>query len=200
MCWAIFAQAQEPAKNYDADTKTVSSTVLALYDVISGGKDKPRDWDRFRNLFAPGARMVPTFKIGEKFSSMVLAAEDYVTKFGPGLLRDGFFEKEIGRKTDVYGPIAQVFSVYESRLKSKEEKPFAKGVNSIQLIFDGDRWWVQSISWADEATAGPVPSFGESGGDRSTVLPGRESYRAPCSVPMVGEGLEDCEAVWLLAW
>lgn len=152
-----FAQATE--KNYDADTKTVDSTVKALYDVISGGKDQPRDWDRFRNLFAPGARMTPTFKRESKFGAMPLSAEDYVTKAGPALLKDGFFEREIGRKSDVYGPIAHVFSVYESRLKSPEEKPFEKGVNSIQLTFDGDRWWVQSITWAGESTAGPVPTF-----------------------------------------
>ena len=154
---SVFSQATE--SSFDADTKTVDSTVLALYDVISGGKDVPRNWDRFRNLFAPGARMVPTFKRGDKFATAVYSAEDYVTKAGPSLLRDGFFEKEVSRKTDVYGPIACVVSTYESRLKSPDEKPFAKGINTIQLTFDGDRWWVQSISWADEATAGPLPAW-----------------------------------------
>lgn len=149
--------AQDSDKDYSKDTKSVDSIVLALYDVISGGKDQARDWARFRNLFAPGARMIPTFKQGEKFATVVLSAEDYVTKAGPALLKDGFFEKEIGRRTEVYGTIANVFSAYESRLKSKEEKPFERGINTIQLTFDGDRWWVQSIAWAGESTAGPLP-------------------------------------------
>ncbi|MBS1721453.1 MAG: hypothetical protein JSS66_00435 [Armatimonadetes bacterium] len=145
------------AQDYSADTKTVDSTIKSLYEVISGGKDVERDWARFRNLFAPGARMVPTVKRGDKFVTIVLTPDDYVTKAGPSLLKEGFFEKEVSRKVEEYGPIAQVFTTYESRLGSVDAKPFAKGINSVQLTFDGARWWVQNITWADEGTAGPLP-------------------------------------------
>ena len=34
----------------------------------------------------------------------------------------------------------------------------ARGVNSVQVFFDGQRWWVLNIAWTDEKTAGkPVP-------------------------------------------
>ncbi|MBS1714354.1 MAG: hypothetical protein JST30_08455 [Armatimonadetes bacterium] len=155
---ALFGQDAAPKSDYSADTKTVESTVLALYDVISGPAEKKRDWARFRNLFAPGARMVPNFKRGDKFATMVLTTEDYVTKAGPALEKDGFFEKEVSRKVEEYGPIAHVFTTYESRLKSPEEKPFDRGINSVQLSFDGERWWIQSIVWAGESAAGPIPS------------------------------------------
>lgn len=153
---ACFAQGAAPA-DYKADTKTVDSTVKALYDVISGGAGVKRDWARFRNLFAEGARLIPTFKRGEKTMTMLLSAEDYVTRGGPSLEKDGFFESEIGRKVENYGPIAQVFSTYESRMKKDDEKPFERGINSIQLSFDGERWWVQTVLWAGESAAGPIP-------------------------------------------
>ena len=39
------------------DVKSVDAIVAALYDVISGPAGKPRDWDRFRSLFAPDGRL-----------------------------------------------------------------------------------------------------------------------------------------------
>lgn len=144
-------------KDYSADTKTVDSTIAALYDVISGGKGVSRDWDRFRNLFAPGARMIPTVKRNDKFVPIVLTPEDYVTRSGPMLEKEGFFETELRRRVEVYGPVASVWTAYEYRMGTNEGKPAARGINTVQLTFDGDRWWVQSIAWADEATAGTLP-------------------------------------------
>ena len=45
-----------------ADVASVDAIVAALYDVISGDPGIERDWDRFRSLFYPGARMIPTGK------------------------------------------------------------------------------------------------------------------------------------------
>ena len=50
-----FAFAQ---KDYSADVKSVDAIVAALYDVISGEPNTPRDWDRFRNLFKPETRLI----------------------------------------------------------------------------------------------------------------------------------------------
>jgi hypothetical protein len=40
--------------------------------------------------------------------------------------------------------MTQVFSSYESR-HAPGEKPFERGINSVQLLNDGKRWWVVSI-------------------------------------------------------
>lgn len=156
MCSSAFAQT-ELKRDYSADTKTIDSTVKSLYDVISGAAGQKRDWDRFRNLFAKGARLIPTYKQGEKTVSTSLSPDDYVIMGGPLLEKDGFFESEIGRKLELYGPIAQVFSSYESKKAASDEKPFERGINSIQLSFDGKRWWIQSVLWAAESAAGPIP-------------------------------------------
>ena len=46
---------------------------------------------------------------------------------------NGFFEHEISRTVETFGSISQVFSTYESRRRADDEKPFARGINSIQL-------------------------------------------------------------------
>ena len=144
-----------------ADPKDVLSPeaiVAAVYDVISGPAGQKRNWDRMRTLFVPDARMIPTGKrpTGES-TRRVLTVEDYITNPGPFLEKDGFFESEIGKKTEQFGNIVHVFSTYESKRTLKDEKPFMRGINSFQLWNDGKRWWVITILWQSESQDTPIP-------------------------------------------
>ena len=147
----------QPAAN-PADVASMDSIVAALYDVISGPAGKKRDWDRMRSLFIPGARLIPTGKrqSGE-IVSRVLTVEDYIKGSAKALEEGGFFEKEIARRTELYGNIAHVFSTYDSRRKSDDAKPFARGINSIQLMNDGKRWWIVTVFWQAEGPDNPLP-------------------------------------------
>src|SRR6266853_2385369 len=140
-----------------ADVATMDSTIAAVYDVISGPAGK-RNWDRFRSLFAPGARLIangvrPT---GEAVSR-VMTVEDYAQRNGPFFEKNGFFEQEATRHTDAFGNIAQVFSTYESRHAKDDEKPFQRGINSIQLMNDGKRWWIVTVFWQGEDEKNRLP-------------------------------------------
>ena len=144
-----------------AEPKDVSSPeaiVAAVYDVISGPAGQKRNWDRMRTLFVPDARMIPTGKrsTGES-TRRVLTVEDYITNSGPFLEKEGFFETEIGKKTEQFGNIVHVFSTYESKRTLKDEKPFMRGINSFQLWYDGKRWWVITILWQSESQDTPIP-------------------------------------------
>jgi hypothetical protein len=140
-----------------ADVESVDATVKALYDVISGPAGQARDWDRFRSLFAPKARLVAMVGKGPKARSVTMTPEEYVEKSGPYLQQNGFFEREIAKRQDAFGDIAHVFSTYESRKTAADEKPFARGINSIQLAREKDRWWVVSVFWCEEAPDRPLP-------------------------------------------
>ena len=140
-----------------ADVKSPEAITAALYDVISGPAGQKRDWDRFRSLFAPGARLIPV--VPEKDGGATVrtwSPEDYVKGGAPYLEKEGFFEAEIARKVEAFGNIVHVFSTYESRY-AKEGPVFARGINSIQLLKDGDRWWVVTIYWDAERPDNPIP-------------------------------------------
>ena len=144
-----------------ADPRDVSSPealVAAVYDVISGPAGQKRNWDRMRTLFVPDARMIPTGKrpTGES-TRRTLSVEDYIVSSGPFLEKDGFFETEIGRRSEHYGNIVHVFSTYESKRTMADEKPFMRGINSFQLWYDGKRWWVITILWQGESKDMPIP-------------------------------------------
>jgi hypothetical protein len=141
------------------DVKSLDAILAALYDVISGPAGKKRDWDRFRSLFVPGARLIPAAKRQDgAIEARVLDPEGYVTRSAPVLEKQGFFEREIARKVDSFGRIAHVFSTYESRQAASDKTPFARGINSIQLLNDGKRWWIVTVYWDSERPDNPLPA------------------------------------------
>lgn len=142
-----------------SDVASVDSIVAALYDVISGPAGQKRDWDRLRSLFAPGARLIPTGRRPDGTHFMrVLTPEDYIASSGPMLENNGFFEREISRTSETYGGMVHLFSSYESRRTATDSLPFARGINSIQLVNDGRRWWVVTILWEGERSDNPIPA------------------------------------------
>jgi hypothetical protein len=147
-----------PAAN-PADVASVDAILASLYDVISGPAGQKRNWDRMRSLFAPGARLIPTGRReGGGAQARVLTVEDYITQVGPRLEQSGFFEREIGRVTESFGNIVHAFSAYDSKRTLADPQPFARGINSIQLLKDGGRYWVVSIFWDSERPDNPIPA------------------------------------------
>jgi hypothetical protein len=146
-----------PAAN-PADVNSIDAILAAVYDVISGPAGKKRDWDRMRSLFLPGARLIPTGpRQAGGYGSRVLTVEDYVVRGDEIFAKEGFFEKEVARRVETFGNIAHVFSTYESHHSSDDAKPFARGINSIQLMNDGKRWWIVTIFWQGEDQKNPLP-------------------------------------------
>ena len=143
-----------PAKAGDVDS--VEHIVAALYDVISGPPGG-RDWDRFHSLFYPGAKLVPTRRGQDgKISARILSPDEYIERVKPIFEKQGFFESSIANRIELWDRIAHVWSTYESR-HAKGEKPFARGINSIQLVHDGSRWWVLNVFWEGEEPEHPLP-------------------------------------------
>jgi hypothetical protein len=142
------------------DVGSVDAILAALYDVISGPARQPRDWTRFRSLLAPNARLMPIRpRAGGGTELTILSADDFIRNAAPGFEANGFYEREIHRVTEQFGNVVHAFSTYESRRTANPaEAPFARGINSIQLLKDGDRWWVVSIYWQAEQPDTPIPA------------------------------------------
>lgn len=141
-----------------ADVASVESIIAALYDVISGPAGQDRDWDRFRSLFTGGARLIVAAPAQNgRVPSRNMTVEEYVSSADPFLKRDGFWEREIAHRVERYGNVAHVFSTYESRVNSADSPPFSRGINSIQLVTNGERWWVVTILWDFERPGNPIP-------------------------------------------
>lgn len=152
------AAAQDTLSARPQDVESIDAIIASLYDVISGPAGQKRDWQRFHSLFVPGARLIPTRVMPQgEVRHRVMTPEEYASTSGAVLEERGFFEREIGRTTERFGNIAHVFSAYDSKNKAEDPEPFARGINSIQLLHDGTRWWVVSIFWDSEREGNPIP-------------------------------------------
>lgn len=150
----IYAQEQA----VQSDFSTVDGIINGVYEVISGPAGE-RDWEFFHSMFYENARLGATdrTKNGEgKFDSF--SSKEYQEKHSPMFLRRGFYEEEIGRKENIYGGIAQVFSAYQFRLE-EEGDVIMRGINSIQLVFENDRWYITQLIWQAESPAFPLPDW-----------------------------------------
>lgn len=145
-----------PAAKPD-DVSSIDHILAALYDVISGPPGA-RDWNRFRSLFIPTAHLTSTGKAPDgSVRVRPNSVDDYANGAGAYFLKNGFFEQHIVNRIQTYGNVAQVFSSYESR-HAAGEAPFARGINSIQILYDGRRWWIASIIWDSERPDNPLPA------------------------------------------
>ena len=139
------------------DVQTIDGIINALYASISGPKGVARDFQRMRTLFVPEARLMPTVNRQPGGRGVaILSVGDYIATSGPVLMELGFREREVARRVEEFGSIAHVFSTYES-FRGEETAPFSRGINSIQLLNDGTRWWVVSIFWDAERPGLQIP-------------------------------------------
>lgn len=143
-----------PAAADPKDVETADALIASLYDVISGPAGKPRNWERMYSLFFPGALLIRTApgKSG-KLEALSMSPKDYVDRAGKYFETHPFFERETARKTHSQGDLQQLFSSYESSEDAAFTKPFAHGVNSIEMFHDGTRWWIMLVMWEEDPPA-----------------------------------------------
>lgn len=161
MCSATFSMSQTTTKEAKpADVESIDAIMKAVYDVISGDAGKERDWDRFRSLFHKDARLIPTGKNPQTgvVGANALTPEGYIERTSALFARQGFHERELARRIDRFGNIAQVFSTYHAFRAKDDKEPFLRGINSFQLLNDGKRWWIVTIYWQAESPDDPIPS------------------------------------------
>lgn len=156
----FWVQAQDNSELYAEKVSSIDSTISTLYGVISGDKGEERDWDLFKYLFHPDAKLIPTGKNQEgKYGAQYMTPDDYIKTAGNYLVENGFHEVEINKTVDTFGNITQVFSTYESFHNKSDKKPFMRGINSIQLLNDGKRWWIINVYWKQETEESPIPEM-----------------------------------------
>jgi hypothetical protein len=156
---SLSTAAQASEDGYSEKVATLDRTIETLYGVISGEKGVARNWELFKYLFHPDANLIPSRKNEDgRYRPTFLTPDGYIERSGKWLVENGFFEKEIHRVENHFGNVTHIFSTYESYRSERDEQPFARGINSIQLMNDGERWWIINIYWTGETKDNPIPA------------------------------------------
>lgn len=145
--------------DYTKNVTTLDSTLATLYSVVSGEQGKERNWELFKHLFRKDAKLIPTGRMDDKSTVRYLTPDDYINTSGKWLVENGFHQVEINRETQNFGNIAHVFSTYEAYKNKDDATPFLRGINSIQLFYDGTRWWIINMYWMQESETRAIPEL-----------------------------------------
>ena len=144
------------------DAASVDSIVAALYASVTHAPEAAPDFERMRGIFLYTGMLIPPKGNSPEFTA--LDVDQFAEHARKGIEArksrgesSGFYEKEVARRTDCFGNVCQVFSTYESRNAPSDPKPFQRGINSIQLLRDGRRWWIASVAWDTERPDNPIP-------------------------------------------
>ena len=144
-------------KTNPKDVESIDAIIAAVYETLSGSAGVKRDWDRFHSLFHPQARMIPTgLRANGEVGLRIMSIEEYIENTAPFLEKEGFFETEISKCIERFGNMTHVFSTYESRHKEDDAEPFSRGINSIQLLYNENRWWIMNVMWDSETEEQPI--------------------------------------------
>lgn len=139
------------------DVASIDGIMHAFYDVISGPAGAPRQWSRDRSLYIPDVHFVSMSKTNERINARVMTHQQFVDGSNDFLVTHGFYEIEIHRVTTRFGNIAHVLSTYESR-QTPDGPVTDRGVNSLELFWDGTRWWIAAAIWDEERPDNPIPA------------------------------------------
>jgi len=136
--------------------KTIEGITNKMITLISGEIGEERNWEEYRNLFLPTAQKtsIGLTKDGKK-KIRVMNLEEFIRNVGPFYARDGFVEYAIGLTVNEFNGIANVFqSYYCKNLLGTYEK---RGVNSYQLVYLKNRWWIANTVFTPETKDLPIP-------------------------------------------
>ncbi|MCB4800171.1 hypothetical protein [Neotamlana laminarinivorans] len=149
---------EDKSLSYPEKVKTLDATVKNLYKVISGEKGEERDWKLFKYFFTNDAKLILTLKDKDgKPYPKYMSPADYIKSSGTWIVKNGFIEREIHREVHIFGNMAQVFSTYECYESINDEKPFMRGINSIQLFNNEERWYIVNLQWTQENAKYQIP-------------------------------------------
>ncbi|REJ79063.1 MAG: hypothetical protein DWQ47_06375 [Acidobacteria bacterium] len=138
------------------DVGTIDGIIKAYYEVISGPAGEAPDFERDASLHHSTA-LISIASVSEQGGARLstMSLKGYYDRFG-GPRESGFYEWEIHRRTERFGNIANVWSTYAASEKPNGE-PFARGINNIQLFYDGERWWIISWIYDTERRGNAIP-------------------------------------------
>ena len=135
-----------------SDVAGIDAAIRGVYDVISGPPGQKRDFDKMRAMFAPGATMKAIGPKGLRGGTV----EDYISRNSAILEKEGFTERELGRRVEIWGGLATAWSAYDGRTANGSFHE--RGINSFQLVKVDGKWLVASIVWQEETPQNLLPT------------------------------------------
>jgi hypothetical protein len=126
-----------------------------MYEVISFPEGGEPDWERLKLVFDSNAHLTRITPEGLDYFD-IPTFQAMATEMLDRGVYTSFYEKEVARRADIFGGLAHVLSAYETRRHPDAVSCLARGVNSIQLLWNERSWRVVSLVWDEETERNPI--------------------------------------------
>ena len=139
------------------DVETLDGILTAYYEVVSRAAGTAPDRARDEWIHHPDA-LVAITGLGADGEPVIrtMTLSEYHDRFGAADA-PAFYEWEVHRLVQRFGNVAHVWSTYASS-GEPEGAVIGRGINSIQLYNDGDRWWITSWIFDQERAGNVIPA------------------------------------------
>ncbi len=140
--------------------QTPAGLIEALYDMVSFDAGPEPDWEMFRDVFLEDALIVFSPSRTQPMRPMSVAGfiEDWESFFRDANIGEtGFYENIAAMKVTEFGGLAHAFVVFEPRIGPDPPERQVRGLDSIELSWDGERWWVAAITTDFERPGQTIP-------------------------------------------
>jgi hypothetical protein len=152
----LTTQAQIITK-YGDNVSTLDGIMKAYYDVVTVKKGEKASYERDSLIHWPNVNVGSVSKAkSDNTTFHYMSLKEYHRLSDPYLEKDGFYEKEISRKVENFGGIYHVWSTYESR-NYADGPIIERGINSVELFYDGKRFWILGWFYDGERKDNPIP-------------------------------------------
>lgn len=130
------------------ELESIDQVIAKVFEAICFTEEEGPNMHRLKSLFVKEGLLI---NYNEE-EPLILPVTQFVKHFEQ-LAADGVIpsleDKELRHETRVYDRVAHRYSFYEAGFKPADE-PFARGVNSIQLINTSEGWKLTSMAWNDD--------------------------------------------------
>jgi hypothetical protein len=164
LCFAVHGNLR--AQDIEQAAQTPAGLVEALYGMVSFGPGPEPDWEMFRDVFLADAIIVfsPSRTRPMRPMSVDGFIQDWRDFFRDAQLEDkGFHETITALEVTEFGGLAHAFVIFEPRIGSEPPPRPQRGLDSIELSHDGERWWIAAITTDFEGPGKTIPEWIGSG-------------------------------------
>ena len=154
------AQALTQAPPLAEAVRTPEGLIRALYDMVSFDSGPEPDWEMFRAVFLEDAILV--FSPSRTRPMRVMGVDGFIQDWrdffrDADLADEGFYETIAALEVTEFGGLAHAFVIFEPRIGADSPPRQVRGLDSIELCFDGERWWVAAITTDFEGPGKMIP-------------------------------------------
>lgn len=122
----------------------VELLVAETLKVVSVKKGQQIDTAYYRTFFLPTAQFTVVGKEDGKALHETMDLNSFLETLTDEYYSNGYSETATGNVVEQYGGIAHVIESFQGKDSEGEE---GWGINSYQLIYSNDRWWIANMVW-----------------------------------------------------